>query len=312
MGRVEDAIRRAAEQEAAGAPAVLTDDGAGVPAEVLFPVEFPADEPAAVSVRSSTPEPARSITPVDVSAAASHGAKLIDIVDRRLKGKVVADIDMPASSREQYRRLAATLYHTQVAGGLKVVMIASAVAGEGKTLTAANLALTLSESYRRNVLLIDGDLRRPSLHTVFRMESTPGLSDGLIAEHTKMPLHRLTEHLTLLTAGRPTSDPMAALISSRMQRLIREARETFEWIIIDTPPVGLMTDANLMAAMADGAIVVVKAGSTPYHLVHRAVDALGRDRLLGVVLNRTTLGPEGGKYYSNYYGQYYGAKPMTK
>src|SRR6476661_7528340 len=107
--------------------------------------------------------------------------------------------NMLPASREQYRRLAAALHHAQAATGVKVVMIASAVANEGKTLTAANLALTLSESYRRNVLLIDADLRRPSLHTMFQVEGAPGLSDGLISiDEPKLPLHRLSPRLAVL------------------------------------------------------------------------------------------------------------------
>ena len=86
---------------------------------------------------------------------------------------------------------------------------------------------------------------------------------------------------------------MAGLTSERMRRLIDEAREAFDWVIIDTPPVGLLTDANLLASMVDGAVLVVKAGSTPYDLVKRAVDAIGRERLLGVVLNRADEQPHG-------------------
>ena len=79
---------------------------------------------------------------------------------------------------------------------------------------------------------------------------------------------------------------MAGLTSDRMRRVIDEAREAFDWVIVDTPPVGLLTDANLLASMVDGAVLVVKAEHTPYQLVQRAVDALGRNRILGVVLNR--------------------------
>ncbi len=166
-------------------------------------------------------------------------------------------------------------------------MIASAVASEGKTLTAANLALTLSESYRRNVLLIDADLRRPSLHTIFKVRGAPGLNEGLTAaDEPKLPLHDVSPRLTILPAGMPNSDPMAGLTSRRMQSLIDEAREAFDWVIIDTPPVGLLTDANLLASMVDGAVLVIKAGSTPYDLVKRAVDTIGPSKLLGVVLNQ--------------------------
>jgi Mrp family chromosome partitioning ATPase len=116
-------------------------------------------------------------------------------------------------------------------------MIASAVAGEGKTPTAVNLALTLSGSYRKRVLLIDADLRRPAMHQVFRIDASKGLTDGLEpASEAKLVVRQVTPTLSVLPAGRPTADPMAALISERMRRLIEEARETFEWVIIDTPP----------------------------------------------------------------------------
>jgi capsular exopolysaccharide synthesis family protein len=216
--------------------------------------------------------------------------------------KVVVDDDMLPGSREQYRRLAAALHQMQATTGLKVVMISSALASEGKTLTASNLALTLSESYRQRVLLIDADFRRPSLHTFFRIAGVPGLTDCLAAvTEQPLPLHRITPTLTLLPAGRPSSDPMAGLTSERMRRLIEEARSVFTWVIVDTPPVGLLTDANLLAATVDGALMVVRADSTPYPLVKRAVETLGADRILGVVLNSATARPHGYADYDKYY-----------
>ena len=95
---------------------------------------------------------------------------LFERIDARLAEKVVVDANMSPVSREQYRRLAAVLHDAQGNNGTQVVMVASAVPGEGKTLTATNVALTLSDSYRRRVLLIDADLRRPALHEVFRTE----------------------------------------------------------------------------------------------------------------------------------------------
>jgi capsular exopolysaccharide synthesis family protein len=226
-------------------------------------------------------------------------------IDSKLVAKVVVDQRMQAGSREQYRRLAAELHHRQAATGLKVVMIASAVVGEGKTLTASNLALTLSESYKRSVLLIDADLRRPSLNAVFGMNGTPGLAEGLAADDgRKLSVHQVSSHLTILPAGKPSADPMARLTSVRMRQLIEEARAAFDWVIIDTPPVGLLTDASLLAAMADGAILVVEAGSTPYDLVKRAVEMIGTGRVLGVVLNRAEVSPR--TYGYGYYGGYHG------
>ena len=86
---------------------------------------------------------------------------------------------------------------------------------------------------------------------------------------------------------------MAGLISPRMRHLIEEARETFDWIIVDTPPLVLLPDANLLASMVDAAVLVVKAESTPHAMVKRAMDAIGRSRLIGVVLNSATVGPHG-------------------
>ena len=230
----------------------------------------------------------------------------METVDRRLTGKLVADETMAPGCREQYRRLAAVLHHAQAVNGMKVVMIASAVAGEGKTLTATNLALTFSESYQRRVLLIDGDLRRPSVHVVFGIQSVPGLSEGLTsveaAQAAAAPGVGAAHH----PSGRKAhvGSDGGTHFHSGAGRLIDEARQTFDWVIIDTPPVGLMTDANLVATMTDGAILVVKADSTPYGMAQRAIDAIGRDRILGVVLNRATPNTVNGHHY--YYDYYYG------
>jgi capsular exopolysaccharide synthesis family protein len=219
--------------------------------------------------------------------------------------KIVATPEIRPAFAEQYRKLAGVLHHAQLERDLKVVMITSAVAGEGKTLTATNLALTFSESYRRSVLLIDADLRRPTLHETFQVPNVSGLGDGLRADkEEKLPVVQVSPRLTLLTAGRPDPDPMGGLTSGRMRRVIEEARTRFDWVIVDTPPVGLLPDAKLLAEMADVALLVVQAGSTPYGLVQRAVSAIGREKILGVVLNRADdmVGQSGYGYYSYYDG----------
>jgi Mrp family chromosome partitioning ATPase len=111
----------------------------------------------------------------------------------------------------------------------------------------------------------------------------------------------LTPYLSVLLAGRPDSDPMSGLTSDRMHRLISEAADAFDWVIIDTPPVVLLPDANLLATMVDGAILVIGAGKTPYKLITRAIDAIGRKKLLGVVLNRVDPACLAGGYGYGYY-----------
>jgi len=220
--------------------------------------------------------------------------------------KLVVTPTIPRAAVEQYRKLAASLHHAQLERQIKVVMITSAAPGEGKTLTSTNLALTLSQSYRRNVLLIDGDLRRPSVHAVFDVPNVLGLSDGLKNEvEHKLSLIQISEHLTVLPAGRPDSDPMSGLTSDRMRRLVAEAAARFDWVLIDTPPVGFLSDANLLAAMVDVTLFVVRAGRSPFRLIQRALDAVGRNRIIGVVLNAVKESDDVVGYgYYGYYGHY--------
>ena len=182
--------------------------------------------------------------------------------------------------------MAATLHQAQTERGLKTLMVTSAVPNEGKTLTATNLALTLSESYGLKVLLIDADLRRPSVHQIFRLPNSAGLSDGLRVEKGPLPLIEVSPGLTILPAGRPDADPMAGLTSERMKAVLAEAASRFDWVIIDTPPVGLLPDAQLLARLADGVLVVIGAGRTPYTMVQRVINELGPERIIGTVLNR--------------------------
>ena len=208
-----------------------------------------------------------------------------------------------STTTEQYRRLAGRLYLAQAEHGTRVVMVTSAMPGEGKTLTATNVALTLAESYKRQVLLIDADLRRPCIHEMFQVPNLSGLNDGLRSEaDRKIPLLRLTDNLSILTAGRPDRDPMSVLSSDRMRRVLQEASSRFDWVIIDTPPVALLTDAHLLASLVDAVVLVVQAGRTPLAAINRAVEAVGRDRILGIVLNRADHAAVYHAY--DYYGAY--------
>jgi len=312
MGRLDSAMRRSAEEHAREVESTNVDrelmDVRDLETDV-FPSEGGDFAPMEGLPTLEVGPPATASAPVaipDAPVPVRDGRMLPSLkeqVSAELATKTVVDESMQPGSREQYRRLAAALHQAQRANGFKVAMVASAVAGEGKSLTAANLALTLSESYRRNVLIVDADLRRPTQHSIFQVEGAPGLSEGLVSiDEPKLPLHRLSARLSVLPAGMPTSDPIGAITSERMRRLIEEAREVFDWVIIDTPPIGLLTDAALLSSMADGVVLVVKAESTPHDLVQRAVDAMGRERVLGVVLNRAKEQKNRSSYdYYKYY-----------
>jgi protein-tyrosine kinase len=316
MSRVEEALRKAQAEQAAGGGSAVEEpiartDVAELDPELLarepFPLEMPERRPpsarrvAAVTTRATAP--AASAKP-EPRREAPQPEPLFQRIDHSLTEKVVVDRNIDPGSREQYRRLAATLHHAQAANGMKVVLITSAVQGEGKSLTATNLALTLSESYHKGVLLIDADLRRPTLHASFHVDNSSGLSEGLTSrEQRRLPVRQVSAKLSILPAGRPTADPMGIITSDRMRQVIDEAREAFDWIVVDSPPVVLLPDANLLASMADASVLVVKAGATSYDLVNRALLALGRERVLGVVLNRSSNHMASGAY--GYYGGYY-------
>jgi protein-tyrosine kinase len=229
--------------------------------------------------------------------------------DPELIGKLVGTENVSSGALEQYRKLAATLHHSQEERGTQVVMTASSLPSEGKSLTASNLALTLSESYHRRVLLIDADLRRPTVQRLFDLATLSGLGEGLkAAEDRPMSIVQMSERLFILPAGRPDPDPLSGLSSDRLRRLVSEARGLFDWVIIDTPPVTLLPDANLLAACVDGVLLVVRAGKVPFQLVKRTVDTLGHDRILGIVMNAVDYRHDrnAGGYYEYYGYGYYG------
>jgi receptor protein-tyrosine kinase len=201
---------------------------------------------------------------------------------------------------EQFRRLAATLHKAQAANGAKIVMVTSAAPSDGKTLTAINLALVLSGSYRRRVLLVDADLRRPSIGDMTRVNGSGGLSEALKARtEAKLALVPLSPMLSLLPSGRPDPDPIGGLTSPRMRQILDEAAASFDWVILDAPPLEPLADAGLLAEMVDGTVFVVRAGSTQFPLAQKAIEALGRDRVIGVVLNgvERRLADRDGQYY---------------
>jgi capsular exopolysaccharide synthesis family protein len=186
---------------------------------------------------------------------------------------------------EQYRRLAAALHDAQTTQGLKVVMITSALPRDGKTLTAVNLALTLSESYSRRVLMIDADLRQPAMHQVLGIRNSAGLNEVLHGEVQELPLITVSPTLSVLTSGSSRSTPLAGLASERMGTLLDECASRFDWVLIDVPPVGLLADAQILGRLTGAVILVIRAGATPHAAVERAISQIGREAIIGTVLN---------------------------
>jgi capsular exopolysaccharide synthesis family protein len=318
MSRVEEALKRAGRTDDRGAvgPQVRPGDVATTdrqpssgttiadyPCESPrpdFPREAPAPEHAPKGpVATRRAEPVHTKRP---AAASSVTARVLRRLSEAVDGKVVIDQATSAVSIEEYRRLAATLHGLQVQSGIKTVIISSALPRDGKTLTTTNLALTLSESYKLRVLVIDADLRRPSIHEVFSLPNHRGLAEGLReSDSASLPALEVSPTLAVLTAGIPDRAPMAGLTSQRMKELLAEASARFDWVLLDTPPIGLISDAQLLASLVDGVILVVGAGSTDYRAITHTVSQLGRERIIGVVLNRVVGTSTAEGYYHDYY-----------
>jgi protein-tyrosine kinase len=219
------------------------------------------------------------------------------IGDRYTQRKLILAPDAPDAT-EAYCCLAAQLHKARQSRPLTSVMIASAAPGEGKSLTAANLALALSSSYGKRVVLIDADLRRPSLHKLFDTDNTVGLYEYLMGPNVPIQPVPLSVRLSLLPGGNTAPDPLAALTSDRMKDLLSAQTRQYDWVIVDAPPLAGFPDGHLLSGLVQGVVLVVHAGRTPLSAVESAVKIVGRQSILGVVLNRSTAKP--GAYYDSY------------
>ena len=214
--------------------------------------------------------------------------------------------DVRSSSAESYRKLMTNLMYSASRPGLKVVVVTSASAGEGKTTTVSNLAVAFAQQ-GRHVVLIDADLRRARVHEVFGLGLYPGLTDALVGNATLEQSVRPSgiAGLSIIPAGTLPPNPLEFLGGERMHDLLGTLRERFDVVLIDTPPVLITADAALMGVQADGVVLVVRAGRSERVATRHAVEQIVRlgGRMLGAVLNdpdaRT---PRYGRYGDSYYG----------
>jgi polysaccharide biosynthesis transport protein len=209
---------------------------------------------------------------------------------------------------EAFRTLRTSVLFSTPGAAPKVILVTSATASEGKTVNCLNLAAALAESGSR-VLLIDVDLRHPSCHRAFAMENTSGLSNFLAGQTGLEDIvHALEKpRLWFIPAGATPPNPAELVGSTRMQEVLDLARQEFDFIIIDSPPVTPVSDALVLARASDGVVLVVKGQDTPKDLVRRARDqlALTGAHLLGAVVNNVGSAWGDFRFYQRYYGYYH-------
>ncbi len=293
MSRIDEALRRAESGSATDGPAVAAVAEQPDASQAGLD-RYAAERQAVRPVLRERPHAIVSQRPIDHERPSDvHIAR---------HPKLVLDRDIEPASLEQYRRLASALEQMQAEAGLKCLMVTSALPREGKTLTVVNLALTLSESYKRRVLLVDADLRRPSVHEVLGVPNDSGLAELLRRPESPMKPIQVSATLSVLLAGRTHGSPIAGLSSDRMRGVLVDAVSRFDWVLVDTPPVGLLTDAQLVARLANGVLFVIGAGVTPCAVAQRSIAEIGAERIVGTVLNR--VDPRA-LPVRHYYGRYY-------
>jgi receptor protein-tyrosine kinase len=293
MSRVHDALRRA-------------ELGGLMPAEET-PVPPPAD---AVAPAELYPAEAGAVHGANGTAAAPAPPLRLNIQPKVLTEVQVVPFSPAPESHlldlnnshetpaEEFRTLRTRLNHLQTLQPLHTIVVTSPSPAEGKTFTAVNLALAQAQLAESSVLLGDFDLRRPIVHNLFQIERAPGLSDFLTGQCTFAQALRRVEsmNLYLLPAGSPVKNPLELLNMRQARALFEELPRSFNWTIFDTPPLLFSADANLLATMADGTILVVKIGSTTFDNVTRAMQSLCENNVLGIVAN----GARASELYSKY------------
>jgi len=226
----------------------------------------------------------------------------------------LVSLTAPASfAAEQYQGLRLSMERLARARGVKAIAVSSPAAGDGKTVTAINLAVALARGSDERVLLIDADLRRPSVATLLAMTAAgAGLADALADGHTRIAdvVQTLDAcNLDVVPAGTPRAGISQLLRSPRLDAFLQEARRRYAFIVLDTAPLLPVFDAALIARSVDGVVMVVSANRTPRKLLGEALNMLDASKVLGIVFNRDARPLFG--YYNASYRQYFPDVPRV-
>ena len=222
-----------------------------------------------------------------------------------LSGRLVTVLRPSAAASESYRVLRANLFYSVSDISPRVIAITSPNPREGKSTTCANLAVVLAQAGKRT-LLVDGDLRKPEVHKLFGLRNVYGLMNVLTGEQDlQAACHEPLKYLKVLTVGPIPLNPAEVLSSQLFADFLDQARQQFDYVLVDTPPVQTLSDPAIVASLADGTFLVVDARKTRKRSVRQAMDRLGAvgASVIGTVFNNAK--GSGGKNYAepNYYGQ---------
>jgi capsular exopolysaccharide synthesis family protein len=222
-----------------------------------------------------------------------------------------------SSLAESYRQLRTSVLLSSAGGAPRTLLVTSSQPGEGKTTTVVNIATTLAQTGAK-VVIIDADMRRPRVHSIFNLDNSHGLSDILASKMSAAEMLALVQYheesgLYVITSGRIPPNPAELLGSDQLRDLMNVLQKTFVHVVIDSPPAASFTDGVLLASVVDGVLLVVHGGAASRHIVRRTRQLLADvgAKILGVVLNNVTLSRHDYYYNRNYDRNYYG-NPETE
>jgi capsular exopolysaccharide synthesis family protein len=293
--RVLPSARQVEEQLFSGSSILTIDDAVQSSASTAHT----ADAPDGSALPGGMTSRAVGATLGAAGATRAAGFVSYDVSAARVEPHLVA-VSQPRSGYcEQFRSLRTRILQAGERLHMRTFVITSSGVGEGKTLTTLNLAWLLAQTEGVRALVIDSDLRQPCAADYFGIETPAGLSDVLGGKiGLEEAIVRLEPAgLFLLPGGRARADVAEMLSGPTFARIIAEARRMFDYILIDAPPLGIFTDANVLISRADGALLVVRAGKTRYAMVDKLLAQLPRERILGVVLNRADEKVDSAAYY---------------
>jgi len=215
------------------------------------------------------------------------------------QSRLVCITDKDSLAAEKFRFLGVRLRQLQQTRSLKKVLITSTIPQEGKSMVAANLACTLARRTQQKTLLVDGDLRRPSVARLFGLGKTPGLGEWLQGERSPMTsiYHLEDAGLWVLPAGNSPRNPLEAMQSGRLAGLMDQLTSWFDWVIIDSPPVLPLADTSVWMRMADGVLLVARQGTSEREQLKRGLGAIESAKLLGAILNCSAKSAQSDYYY---------------
>jgi tyrosine-protein kinase Etk/Wzc len=238
-----------------------------------------------------------------------HGHKLTSEDRARLTSKLITNFSPKSPVSEAYRSLRTNILFANLDKPAKTFVVSSSATKEGKSTTVANLAITMAQMGSR-VLIIDADLRRPTMHSLFKIERQVGLTNALLGAYTLDEVIKPTgiENLDIITAGDIPPNPSELLSSNAMRKALTLLQQRYDLILMDSPPVIAVTDAAVLSTRVDAVLLVVSSGYVTRKEVDRAIQLLGnvRANLIGVLLNGLDIKRIYGSYYYYYhYYQYY-------